>query len=358
MRSFLLAGAAFAASVLARSLPLYEHAALETRQNTGGLPNTFTWSSSGVLVSPKQDSRQIQGIKDPTIIQNNGVYHVFASTAKEAGYNLVYFNFTDFSRANQAPFFYLDQSGIGTGYRAAPQVFYFAPQKLWYLIYQNGNAAYSTNPDISNPRGWTAPQVFYPNGTPQTIQNGLGTTGYWVDMWVICDTALCHLYSSDDNGGLYRSQTPVSQFPRGMNEPVVTLKANKNDLFEASTVYNIVNTSTYLLMVECIGSGNSPGGLRYFRSWTTQSLTSDKWTPLAASQQTPFLGAANTQFPAGRWSQSLSHGELVRTNVDQRLQIRPCEMRYLYQGIDPNATGTYNALPWKLALATQTNSKC
>lgn len=127
MRSFLLAGAAFAASVLARSLPLHEHAALETRQNTGGLPKTFTWSSSGVLVSPKQDSRQIQGIKDPTIIQNNGVYHVFASTAKAEGYNLVYFNFTDFSRANQAPFFYLDQSGIGTGYRAAPQVCTFFP---------------------------------------------------------------------------------------------------------------------------------------------------------------------------------------------------------------------------------------
>ena len=177
-------------------------------------------------------------------------------------------------------------------------------------------------------------------------------------MWVICDTALCHLYSSDDNGRLYRSQTSISQFPKGMSEPVITMSAAKNDLFEASLVYRVAGTSTYLLVVECIGTGNSPGGLRYFRSWTTNSLSSDKWTALAATQQHPFLGEANTVFPAGKWSSSLSHGELVRTNVDQNLEVKPCGMRFLYQGIDPNASGSYNALPWKLGLATQTNSNC
>lgn len=233
---------------------------------------------------------------------------------------------------------------------------YFAPQKLWYLIYQNGNAAYSTNPDISNPAGWTAPKVFYPNGTPATIETGLGTTGYWVDMWVICDSENCHLYSSDDNGGLYRSQTPISQFPAGMSEPVVALKDNKNDLFEASTVYRI-DDSTYLLVVECIGAGDSPGGLRYFRSWTSSSLAGE-WTPLAATQQNPFLGEANTVFEGEKWTDSISHGEIVRDQVDQTLTIKPCGMRFLYQGIDPKANASYNALPWHLGLVTQRNSTC
>ncbi|EOA86328.1 glycoside hydrolase family 62 protein [Exserohilum turcica Et28A] len=354
MRSFLISCVALAATVLARNVPANLRPSLAERQ--ANLPSSFSWTSSGILVSPKKDSRNLAGIKDPSIIQYQGTYHVFASTAKEEGYNLVYFNFTDFSKAQEAPFYYLDQSGIGTGYRAAPEVFYFAPQKLWYLIYQNGNAAYSTNPDISNPRGWSAPQVFYPNGTPATIQNGLAGGGYWVDMWVICDSANCHLFSSDDMGRLYRSSTPISQFPKGMNEPVIALQDTKNNLFEASNVYRVADNK-YLLLVECIGSGNSPGGLRYFRSWTASSLTGP-WTALAATQQNPFLGQANVQFPAGRWSTSISHGEIVRTNVDQTLTITPCNMRYLYQGIDPNASATYNALPWHLGLATQTNSNC
>lgn len=232
---------------------------------------------------------------------------------------------------------------------------YFEPQKLWYLVYQNGNAAYSTNPDISNPAGWTAPKVFYPNGTPETIQKGL-EGGYWVDMWVVCDETHCHLFSSDDNGRLYRSDTPIDQFPNGMNEPVIALQDTKNNLFEASTVYR-VGKDQYLLAVECIGTGDSPGGLRYFRSWTSSSLKGP-WAPLAATQQHPFLGEVNVEFPGGRWTDSISHGELIRTNVDQTLSVEPCEMRYLYQGIDPKASATYNALPWHLALATQTNSKC
>jgi hypothetical protein len=115
MHSFLLL-AAFAAAVFARNVP--HHSA----KHQASLPSTFSWTSSDILVTPKNDSRAIAGIKDPSIIQYKGHYHVFASTAKDEGYNLVYFNFTSFEMANAAPFYYLDQSAIGTGYRAAPEV--------------------------------------------------------------------------------------------------------------------------------------------------------------------------------------------------------------------------------------------
>lgn len=321
-----------------------------------GLPSKFSWTSTDVLVTPKNDSRQLAGIKDPSIIHHKGVYHVFASSARAEGYNLLYFNFTDIAKANEAPFYYLDQSGIGTGYRAAPQVFYFAPQKLWYLIYQNDNAAYSTNPDISNPAGWTAPQVFYPNGTPALIAEGLITPsqGYWVDMWVICDRKNCHLFSHDDNGRLYRSQTPVDKFPAGMSEPVIALsEPRKEDLFEAANVYSL-GKSNYLLLVECIGEGQSGGGVRYFKSWTAKDLAGP-WNPLQSTQANPFMGEANVKFPVGRnWTKSISHGEMIRSDVDQRLKIGPCgTWRFLYQGINPTANATYNALPWDLGLLTQ-----
>ncbi|KAF2497265.1 glycosyl hydrolase family 62 protein [Lophium mytilinum] len=354
MRSLIVLATAIAAAVAS---PLFvpdeptsgRVNALTTRQ-TGSLPSSFKWSSSGILISPKSDSRNIAGIKDPSIVFHDGKYHVFASTAQSSGYNLVYLSFTDFSQANSATFNYLDQTPIGSGYRAAPQVFYFEPQSLWYLVFQDGNAAYSTNKDISNPSGWSAPKHFY-SGTPSTVTANIGS-GYWVDMWVICDASNCHLFSSDDNGHLYRSQTPLSSFPAGMTEPVIALSDAKNALFEASNVYS-VGDGKYLLLVEAIGSD----GKRYFRSWTASSIAGP-WTGLADTEANPFARASNVAFEGTAWTQSISHGEMVRTDANQTMAISPCNLRYLYQGVSPSASGDYNSLPWRLGLLTQTNSAC
>ncbi|GAA2332272.1 hypothetical protein GCM10010246_14590 [Streptomyces cuspidosporus] len=321
--------------------------------SAAALPGSFSWSSSGVLMSPKPDStHNIAGLKDPTVVYYNGKYHVFASVASSSGYSLVYLSFSDWSQAASATHHYLDRTGIGSGYRAAPQVFYFAPQRTWYLVYQTGNASYSTNTDISNPAGWSAPRNFY-SSMPDIIKQNIGN-GYWVDMWVICDSANCYLFSSDDNGHLYRSQTTLAQFPNGFTNTVIAAQdSNKYALFEASNVYKVQGSNQYLLIVEAIGSD----GRRYFRSWTSSSLAGS-WTPLAASENNPFARAGNVGFPSGAWTRDISHGELIRAGYDQTLTINPCKMQYLYQGMNPNAGGDYNSLPWRLGLLTQTNSTC
>ncbi|MFE4627652.1 non-reducing end alpha-L-arabinofuranosidase family hydrolase [Streptomyces mirabilis] len=330
-----------------------QRTAVRSAKSAAALPSTFKWSSSGALISPKPDAtHNIAGIKDPTVVYYNGKYHVFASTANASGYNLVYLNFSDWSQAGSATHHYLDRTAIGSGYRAAPQVFYYAPQRLWYLVYQTGNASYSTNPDISNPNGWSAPRNFYAS-MPDIIRQNIGN-GYWVDMWVICDNANCYLFSSDDNGHLYRSQTTVGQFPNGFTNTVIAAQdSNRYALFEASNVYKVQGANQYLLLVEAIGSD----GRRYFRSWTTSSLAGS-WTPLAATESNPFARASNVTFPAGAWTKDISHGEMIRAGYDQTLTIPACRLQYLYQGKDPNASGDYNSLPWRLGLLTQTNSTC
>ncbi|KAJ7836977.1 putative alpha-L-arabinofuranosidase precursor [Mycena leptocephala] len=265
---------------------------------SSNLPAIFKWSSSAALIGPLADSHNLAALKDPSIIFYNGAYHVFASTATEAGYNLVYLSFTDFSAANSSTYHY-PPSGLAIN--------------LWYLVYQNGNSAYSTNTNLTNPAGWSAPT----NSTlpsPPSVEQNIGA-GYWVDI---------------------RHRT---------------VRPNKDNLFEASNVYKVGNE--YLLIVECIGAD----GRRYFRTWTSTSLTGS-WTTYAATMTNPFAGAANVAFTGTAWTKDISHGEMIRTNVDQTMTISPCNMRYLYQGIAPTASGDYDALPWRLGLLTATNSSC
>jgi Glycosyl hydrolase family 62/Ricin-type beta-trefoil lectin domain-like len=320
----------------------------------GSLPSTFRWSSSGVLAGPKPDAQHpdILAIKDFSVVRFNNQWLIYATTARPSGWSLVNFNFSDFSQAAAAPHTYLDTaSAIGPGYRAAPQLFFFAPQNLWYLVYQTAPPTFSTSTNPADPRSWSAPRTFIANEPPIVTQNkGPGT---WIDFWVICDSANCFLFFSDDNGHIYRAQTSMANFPNGFGNTQIILSDSRFSLFEATNVYKVAGQNQYLLIQEAIGST----GRRYFRSFTSASLTGS-WTPLAATENDPFAGRANVTFPNGAWTQDISHGEMIRDGVDQTMTINPCRLQYVYQGMDPGASGEYIRLPWRMGLLTQTNSTC
>lgn len=318
-------------------------------------PDSFEWESTGPLISPKPDAgHPVLSVKDPSVVRYEDMWHVFASVVDGTNYSMIHTSFADWESAAEAPHFYLDGSGIGTGYRAAPEVFYFAPQDKWYLIYQTGNGSYSTTDDITDPESWSAPQHFYPDGMPQIIEENIGE-GYWVDFWVICDDVKCYLFSSDDNGHLYRSETTVENFPNGFgtNTVIAMEDPDRFKLFEAVNIYKIKDTESYLMLHEAIGTD----GRRYFRSWTAPAIVGP-WTPLADTEANPYARANNVTFDGPAWTQDISHGELIRDGYDQTLTIDPCQMRYLYQGMAPDSDEDYNSLPWRLGLLTQTNSPC
>lgn len=297
------------------------------------LPSKPAWVSTQPVIAPAAANHV--SIKDPTVVYYNNLYHVFATvydTSRNA-WSSVYLNFSDFSKAATAP--QISMANKPTGDTVAPEVFYFKPHNKWYLIYQWG-AKYSTNTDISNPDGWSQPKSLISGGP----NNG-------IDYWVICDEAFCHLFFSGDDGNLYHSKVTIANFPNFSGyEIAMTDQVGK--LFEASNVYKVEGKNQYLLLVEAYGP-------RYFRSWTSNSLDGP-WSPLADTQTNPFAGAANVTFEGTKWTDDISHGEMIRSGYDETLTINPCNMQYLYQGVAPNSGAAYDKLPYRLGLLKQKNN--
>ncbi len=318
------------------------------------LPGSFQWSSGGPVISPQSGINSVAA-KDPSVVQDeNGTWHVFFTRVDTSGdWGLAYTSFDDWSQAGSAPQTDLEAaSGVGSGYRAAPHAFYFAPKNEWYLVYQTGLPSYSVSTNPSDPSSWSTPRNFQ-DSMPEIVQQNIGN-GNWLDYWVICDASMCYLFSADDNGHLYRAETTVAEFPSGFDNTQIVLEDSPNNLFEGEAIYKVEGSDSYLLIMEAIGSD----GRRWYRSFTADSLTG-QWQPLADTEQNPFARSNNVSFDGGNaWTQDISHGELLRTSPDQTMTIDPCNLQLLYQGLDPNAGGEYSQLPYRLGLATNTNDGC
>jgi len=317
-----------------------------------GVPTSFAWTSSGVLLSPISDgSHDLVSIKDPSVVFYNNQWHLFVSTVNaNMGYSMAYMTFPDWASTANATISYLDQ--VLPNYTAAPQVFFFQPQNKWYLVFQSGPPQYSTNDDIANPAGWTPAKPFYAS-EPTTVTQNKGATGGWLDFLVICDNDNCYLFFSDDNGHWYRAQTAAADFPDGFGEPAVVLRddTDPHSLYEASNVYRLIGVDKYLAIIE--GFDASSNYRRYFRSWTADTLDGE-WTPLADTFMNPFASTANVTFTEQPpWTADISHGEMIRVGVDQFMTVDQCHLQYVYQGLDPAmANLPYNSLPWRLGLLT------
>jgi endo-1,4-beta-xylanase len=310
-----------------------------------GLPPSVAWDSSGPLIVPVSDAKHdLVAVKDPTVVLLGNRWHVYASSVARGGiYGMVYLSFADWADAPKASFYYMDQTPGFNTYVAAPQLFYFTPKKLWFLVFQSGPPMFSTAEDPSDPTKWALPQPFYPKTPP-----GIDESGGWLDFWVICDAQFCHLFFSNDHGRFYKSKTPIDRFPRGFDQPVVVMEdPEAGRLFEACNVYKLAGSGKYLALVEAFDK--TSGFKRYFRSWTAESLEGP-WTVLHDDATAPFAGKQNVTKP---WSDDISHGELIRAGHDETMVIDGMKLRYLYQAFTPGAnTSDYNAIPWQLGLLT------
>lgn len=302
------------------------------------------WRCSAPLVAAEdREQNRSHAQKDPSIVFFEGRWHLFMTVKLQGRSVIEYCTFEDWSTANEAERVLLNVSE--RDYFCAPQVFYFEPHQLWYLIYQVGVSgqqkmwvAYSTTPDITDPRSWTQAQPILDGGPDDPRKKG------GLDYWIICDETTAHLFITTNDGHMWRLETSLAEFPKGFRNLSLALQG---DIFEASHTYKILGMNKYLTIIEA-------NGQRYYKAYLADTLDGE-WTPLAATREQPFASARNVRPQPGvpPWTDNISHGELIRAGFDQRLIVDPSNMRFLFQGMwNRDKTGGYGSWNWRLGLLT------
>lgn len=286
-----------------------------------------TWYVDARVIYHRQLSPyDYYGAKDPSIVYYGGKYHVFYTGANQSGgWQMLYTSASTIAGLANAPRTFM--SKISEAYFCAPQVFYYEPHGLWYLVYQDGTygAAYATTTNIADPNSWSGPKSF-------GISGNMG----W-DYYIICDDSYAYMYNtpSDGSGNLYVRRTSLANFPRGWSAPTVAI----TDSFEGANVYKSLADGKYYLIVEDMKDG------RYYELWTSSSA-GGPWTKV--NEKWAWRG--NLVYNADKWTTNVSHGEIIRAGYNQKLEINDInKVDFLIQGTT-SLSGEYQKIIWDLGI--------
>lgn len=282
------------------------------------------WSLGKPLLDEKTTlDGQPARLVDPCIVRHKDRWHIFAS----ANGGTVWTSAQDFTTRPIAN----DVTKLPVGSCFVPQVFFYRPQSRWHLIgmmpdktgrYPKMAPCLCTNADITNPRGWSPPEVL---DVPPP-QDDAKPVKQWIDFWVICDDAKAHLFVTSDGGRLWRSETTLAKYPHGWSPPVIALRG---DFIYAPHVYrhDVSGSESYLLTL----TARAADGHHYQQSYTAATLDA-AWQSAAATADKPFAGLANVRLDDARWTGDLSHGEPVRSSNDERMILEADFKHFIFHG--------------------------
>ncbi len=299
-----------------------------TESNAEVNPNPSWTVDDPVIFHAECKPYDYYAAKDPTIVYYKGNYLVYYTGANQSGgWQMCFTTATTIPELKTAKRTYM--SKIGEPYFCAPELFYFEPQNLWYLVYQDGTfgAAFSTSSTPDDPASWSGPKSF----------NISGSMGW--DYYVICDDQYAYLYNTpgDNSGNLYVRKTTLADFPdKGWSAP--TIAASK--VFEAAEVYKSISDGQYYLLVEAMIDGRSYELFKSSSAGGPWTLVNDKWA--TRGNLTTYRGT--------KWTTNVSHGEFIRAGYNQKLEINDInKVDFLIQGTT-NLSGDYQKIIWDLGL--------
>ena len=302
---------------------------------------TPSWSTPGENMLPGPEGAfDGVAVKDPSIVYHDGRWHVFYTARGNGQYALGYTSTEHLEDLGQGKRYHLESLKDSQGYAAAPQVFYFRPHNLWHLVYQTRDANYlpvfSTNPDISDPAGWSA-------YAPLMAKS---ERAKWIDFWVLCDGERAYVYYTREHRTVCARSTALADFPKGWGE--------------ASEVYAPVHEAVHVYRWE---GDEKPGP--YFIICEQRDAQERRYFSLATAttplgpfteSDAAFATGAQLQQPGTQspWTAEVSHGELLRAGFDERMRVERGPTRMLIQGLPEGAhVGRYENLPWRLGVIEQ-----
>jgi endo-1,4-beta-xylanase len=329
------------------------------------------WTVTGPILSAgPAGSFDELAVKNPSLVFHRGRWHLFYTSkprrdSREFKTALGYITAPTLEALAASPRIEMRQV-LGESI-ISPQVFYFEPQGLWYLIGHVGDTAlqtlepvYSTNPDIENVNGWTAPRKLRTSRRQKD--------DFWIDFWVICDEQKAHLFYSNHKGTLHRMETPLADFPGGFaaatEQLALTLPATEGGrgkwmFYDASHIYHVKSANKYLAILE--GASTHPtrrnqlDGRNRFLFGMIANRLEGPWRRVEMTGN-EFMGETRWLFDeagAPMRPGPVSHPELIRAGHDQRLQIEDYRLKMIFQTFDAKGiehTYDYHALPWQLML--------
>lgn len=296
------------------------------------------WKISHPVFSPgKTNTFDEIAVKDPSVVFFEDKWHLFYTARSKEEYTTGYVNATHPELFNQSERHELKQIRGIARYGCAPQVFYFGPHKLWYLIFQNKDAnyqpAFSTNTIVDNPKGWSEPKYLLKKEARKK----------WIDFWIIADQNYVYLFYTQAHGGVIMRKTTYSDFPSNWR------KAKKvfDDVHEAVHIYKVKGKEEYHMLYEINEDGIRSFGLAKSRSLEGPWTRSDQ--DYACGEQLHFVDGEI-------WTDMVSHGEVIRSGYNQFMEYEPKNCRWLIQGIRKSSLDApYPMLPWKLGIIEQIN---
>ncbi len=213
--------------------------------------------------------------------------------------------------------------------------FYTEARRKGFLIFQIKEKSaighlpvFSTSPDISDPGSWTAHQTLLRKDS----------SGKWIDFRVIAHEGKAYLFYTENHGEVMVRSTDLAHFPSGWGPA----KEAFGGIQEAVHVYKVRGKHEFHMVYELNNKGVRSFGL------ATAPHPEGPWRKVTDTYATGCqLGFNDGQV----WTDMVSHGELIRSGHDERMEYEPGRERCLIQGIlRKNHVGQYLDLSWQLGL--------
>lgn len=289
-----------------------------------------------IFEAGKQGSFDEIAVKDPSILFFENKWHLFYTARDSSEYTTGYVSAEKLSELQNAS---RHELGIIRGesrYGCAPQVFFFEPQKKWYLIFQtrdsNYQPAFSTTKSISNPNSWSKAQNLIEKDSRKK----------WIDFWIIADQHRVYLFYTEAHFGVMVRSTSTNNFPNGWGKSRLVLE----NIHEAVHVYKVKEKNEFHMIYEL-----NTNGIRSFGLAKANHLEGPwkKETDDYASNNQLIL-SKNVE----PWTEMISHGELIRSNYNEFMEYEPYNCQWLIQGLlKKELKKEYTMLPWKLGIIKQ-----